>query len=337
VNFRNEKFADNLPAHLLLLGVSLVLSVLAAEGSMRLAFRHITTTTDNSSYFARRWRKNHVVLNRWGFREREIVLKKSESIYRIAVIGDSFTFGQGIAEEDRFSRLLEQRLNALQGGYEVMSFGKSGANTIHHTAYLRGMVLKVDPDFVLLQWYQNDYQVPAKEKGPSMKLPWNVLVKRYLHENSALYYLLKVQWSKLRSLRPRSRHDPEGEILKKFDEPDSAESLSYTKRLKEFISLCVANDIPTGVVLFPHTDNPKRETYRYAGLHNVVTKAFGEEGFMAVDLRSAFAPYVEDFGPLSVNQFDGHPNDMANRIAADQLMETFGDFWLSRKKGRMSQ
>jgi hypothetical protein len=66
-------------------------------------------------------------VNRFGFRERDFQLEKPANVYRITVIGDSLTFGNGIEEQDRVSNLLEQRLNADQNrgnvDYEVLNFG----------------------------------------------------------------------------------------------------------------------------------------------------------------------------------------------------------------------
>jgi len=40
--------------------------------------------------------KTTIRINQDGFRDLDYPLKKSNNIYRIAVIGDSFTFGQGV-------------------------------------------------------------------------------------------------------------------------------------------------------------------------------------------------------------------------------------------------
>src|SRR5216683_1762907 len=68
---------------------------------------------------------------------------------QIAVIGDSFTWGQGIEERDRFSNLLE---GFLSSSYEVLNFGIPGHDMPEHLTELE-LVLKIRPDFVLLQLY----------------------------------------------------------------------------------------------------------------------------------------------------------------------------------------
>src|SRR6476646_7270939 len=97
----------NLLKNLAVLGVTLGLTLVVGELIARAVFSDITTTADNGSYFALRWKQANVRLNRYGYREREFTTGKAPGAYRIAFIGDSYTFGQGIAESERVSNLLE--------------------------------------------------------------------------------------------------------------------------------------------------------------------------------------------------------------------------------------
>ena len=66
--------------------------------------------------------------NSLGFRESEInqdIL--SDTYIRILFLGDSFTFGQGVAKgEDRFSDLVEHRLNATNQNSDYQYFIYNG-------------------------------------------------------------------------------------------------------------------------------------------------------------------------------------------------------------------
>src|SRR5262245_7762890 len=84
--------AKNVMQNLALLLASVMIAVLLGEVVVRIALKGITTTGDTSSYFARRWWAGHVHLNSSGFREREFESTKPRGSYRIAVIGDSYTF-----------------------------------------------------------------------------------------------------------------------------------------------------------------------------------------------------------------------------------------------------
>ena len=82
----------------------IIVLLVSAELALRSIFRDVTTTSDNRSYVAKRWRHQTVPRqNTWGIRERDFDLVKPEGVYRIAVIGDPITYGQGIEEADRFT------------------------------------------------------------------------------------------------------------------------------------------------------------------------------------------------------------------------------------------
>jgi len=51
--------------------------------------------------------------NSFGLRSPETTLAKPEGVYRILVLGDSFTEGWGVADNETFSRVLEKRLNEM--------------------------------------------------------------------------------------------------------------------------------------------------------------------------------------------------------------------------------
>ena len=140
----------------MVLGVTLALALLAGEFVARAVFSGITTTADNGSYFALRWKLANVRLNRYGFRETEFQTDKAPGSYRIAFIGDWYTFGQGIAEPERMSNRLEEALRQDAPNVEVLNFGNAGNNTANEVVVLQKVLGELDPDFVVLQWFVND-------------------------------------------------------------------------------------------------------------------------------------------------------------------------------------
>ena len=138
-----------------LIAVSLGIALALSEAVTRLAYRHITTTDDNSSHFARRWRDAHEgELDARGFRTRAYSEFSAPGVTRIAVIGDSFTFGSGIEIGDRLTNRIEAQLNARgKQPFEVLNFGKTGQETEDEIETLRTVLERAHPDFVLIQWF----------------------------------------------------------------------------------------------------------------------------------------------------------------------------------------
>lgn len=99
-----------------------------------------------------------VRINDKGLRDAPHPYAKPPGTIRILVLGDSFVFGYGVEAEQRFTNLLQARLNAAQSAqhYEVISAGVPSWGTTDALLYLQEEGLKYHPDIVLLCFYEND-------------------------------------------------------------------------------------------------------------------------------------------------------------------------------------
>lgn len=91
------------------------------------------------------------ITNSKGFRnDQEFDYNQSDSVVRILSIGDSFTSGYKVGQNETYSAILERELNARQDGlkYEVMV--ACVQNPLQGLDYLNKYGLKYKPDFVLL-------------------------------------------------------------------------------------------------------------------------------------------------------------------------------------------
>jgi hypothetical protein len=319
---RTIEWAKNLA----LLFATLAVTAVLAEFGLRIMSAGITTTGDNSSYWARRWYSTHVRVNSLGYREREFPAKKPPGVYRIAVVGDSFTFGQGIKEEDRFSNRLERALNREGQRFEVLNFGRPGAETVDEVEMLKNAVIGVKPDFVLLQWLINDVEGHDKSGRPAeLPLLPSETLRPVLHRNSVLYYILDRQWGTL-------QHELgwTGSYLDymraRFGDPESAGSREAAAELEKFVALYRERHIALGIVLFREPRTTHRREYPFAFLHERVLAYCSREGIDCFDLREPM-DRAEEHASLVVNRFDGHPNAEANGIAAEEILNRFGPIW----------
>ncbi len=317
--------------NLVLLTATLATLLLAGEVAARLALRHLTTTADFTSYLARRWRAAAVRLNRAGFRERELSAAAAPGHYRIAVVGDSFAYGQGVAEDERFSNLLERRLNAGGGHrYEVLNFGRPGAETVDEVEMLRADVLPARPDFVLLQWFVNDVEGHDKRGRPRPIPLLPFAPARYLlQRTSALYFLASSEWYRLQTRA--GFFEGWGPayaayMRRRFADPASPDSRAAERALSELVELVQGREHPlVGIVLFPDLGTDLAEGYPFAYLHDRVLELCERRGIPCLDLRPALAPHS---GPrLWVNALDPHPGALAHRLAAERLLAVFGPAW----------
>ncbi len=296
---------------------------------MRAYLADITTTYDNRSYFALKWKAAHVSLNQRRYREREINGQKDDGVYRIAIIGDSFTFGQGIDEEHRLSNLLERTCPALSFSrrIEVLNFGKPGANTAEEVTILRKDVLPLRPDFVLLQWFVNDVENNSPSEGSPNVHTLTNRVKQSLLNHSALYFLVVDSVHRLRSRFGRSYA---ADLFGRVGNPHNLEAQEADKALREFFNECRDHDVPLGVVLVPDPSPIQTGHYPFLYLHQRVLSICADAGVTCLDLLPVFMPYLTDpskLGDLWANRFDAHMSPFANRLAAEKVLEVWGSTW----------
>ena len=279
-----------------LLGGSVLVSVILGEAAARLALDDITTTSDNGSYFALRWKRANVRLNRLGYREREYG-KKPPGRYRIAMIGDSYTFGQGIPESDRMSNLLQLTLTQRAPGIEVLNFGVPGNNTADEVRVLRQALADAKPDFVLLQWFVNDIENkgPSTDVGASAPSPpapsWLARARTAMRHQSVLYFLGGEVWHLLLDSVGPTYVD---EVVSSVGDPDGVDATAARQELDAFFRIAREHDVPVGVVMVPFLMQVDADAYPFAFLHQRVATQCAEAGVDAVDLLPTFAPLMSD-------------------------------------------
>jgi hypothetical protein len=185
-----------------------------------------------------------------GLREKELG-KKQPGETRILLLGDSYTFGIGVAEEDTVSARLEDRLRASGGEetYTVINGGTGGFGPWQSLGLLLDVVDTVDPDIVILQTFMaNDIgdtlrrdRVLLEAYDPQYERPlrlmgyWEVALHHKLRITSRLYdtycrvvphrYWLYAALSNCRLTR---------ELKLKFDQPPAERPWIYEADLRKW-------------------------------------------------------------------------------------------------------
>ena len=99
-----------------------------------------------------------VAISSLGFRDREFARAKAPSAFRIVCLGDSWTFGANVNQQDaypqRLARLLAER--HPQAAFEVLNLGVMGYTSRQGVELLRRQVLDLQPDLVLIGFAMND-------------------------------------------------------------------------------------------------------------------------------------------------------------------------------------
>jgi hypothetical protein len=163
----------------------------AAEIVLRLAGVSYPLVSQRDQYrgTARRpsvewWQKEegeaHIKINRDGFRDADRVQGKVDDVFRIAVLGDSMVEAIQVPVEQRFTEVLEARLNesgCIRGKrVEVLNFGQSGIGTAQELMVLRHHVWQYQPNMVILGFMTgNDIRNNSKQLQNDDGRPYFVL------------------------------------------------------------------------------------------------------------------------------------------------------------------
>lgn len=254
--------------------------------------------------------------NSFGHRDKEYSLTKPSGAIRGAFIGDSYMMGASIEMEDIFHTQMENRLNEHSDdmAYEFINFGVWGYNLLNYWGVLKEKVLQFDPDFIVIGFCSlNDAKLPNKNhyrgKFRLKANPENIFFKCYIKE---LWDKAK-KGERVRRIRP-IRPDQEAWVDEMF--------ANYSAFSKE-------NQVPIIIDYLSILESDKN-------LEAIKDLAIKNDLYF-VDAGNRFnSEHVKSY---RINVFDGHPNEKANDIFAEVLLEyqPLLDIIAERKKVILSE
>jgi len=120
--------------------------------------------------------------NNYGFRDRDFLTERSlPGRRRIALVGDSVTFGLKENIEHTFSRKFEKYANAQAGWHavETLNFGVDGYNTLQVNELLKEVVMQFKPDEVIYIMCVNDFNFDSLEGDMQIffEKPWSFILQ----------------------------------------------------------------------------------------------------------------------------------------------------------------
>ena len=295
-----------------------VWTLIVLLASLETGFALLYDTTDSFSLtnVSRRWYERHVRYNNMGYRDDksfQLTVPKGEK--RIMIIGDSFTFGHGIADiANRFSDVLENRCHQeLGANWEIDNFALPALATSSQLSLLRELGERgLQADLCLLVYCLNDIEdlVPDSRIIVGtiiLDLPSHWLFRRTYFPNF-LYYRYR-QFS-----RPEVRGYFEW-LAEAYRGPVWNEQV---KQLDELRHWCSDSETPLLVALFPFLTNLGPE-YPFEEAHRKLRDYFARHQVPCLDLLETFRAHRNE--RLVVNRFDAHPNERAHALAAEAIWD----------------
>jgi len=265
-------------------------------------------------------------INTLGFRGPDVEEVKPPGTYRVLGLGDSFTFGEGVRDEDTFLRRLERSFNGKGHGptkYEFLNTGVQGYNTRDEVLYFERLWLKLSPDAVLISFYLNDaYSDTAfLNKGEGLGVYLNAPEGLFRMVRSLDYAQHAYRSYKVRQLLDEyyAKHYfvQAGQFFASEESGDS-DWRDCEAALKRAVELCRVNHLPIGLVIFPELH--KLRHYPFTAIHAMVRQYAQSIGLPTLDLLDTYQGHDET--ALWVHPTDHHPNETGHAMAA-QAIEPF--------------
>tara|TARA_B100000315_G_C14583721_1_gene591842 strand:- start:386 stop:1366 length:981 start_codon:yes stop_codon:yes gene_type:complete len=211
-----------------------------------------------------------------GFRcKHEFIKKKKKNTYRILFFGDSFTAGDGVSNEFRFSDLLESDLKNT----EILNFGLSGTGVDQQYLIFRDFASDLDYDLVVISpmlenirrnvvrfrphvshtgrnlFMQKPYyeinnigeldlnNVPVPKKSITLdQLPQNEKVNLYGNHNRLRLFMNKLGSKQKDIVQKITKHEP----LTSYDSSDNPDWVLMKAIIEKWIS-----NIKTKIIICP--------------------------------------------------------------------------------------
>jgi hypothetical protein len=94
------------------------------------------------------------VANSHGHRDVEVTLAKPAGVFRILVLGDSFTVGANVRQEEAYPKVLEKHLKSVYGPrIQVVNAGVGGWDPFQYAQYFEHYGRQFEPDLILIGFF----------------------------------------------------------------------------------------------------------------------------------------------------------------------------------------
>jgi len=261
-------------------------------------------------------RRNFTTL---GMRLREYAypLVKPAGSYRILGLGDSFAWGWGVPDNRLvFFKLLEcwLRLKNPSRPVEVINASQPGSAASYYQNYLESYGYSLDPDMVLISFNLNDAYI----KHASITINKRPAKRPEQEEGFLVRHSRLVRFFYERIVRARVRREFIANVRDAFFlGPERAKRWQLAQaNLLAIASGCRQRGIALKVIVFPLLVDLDRR-YPFTREIDEIVRFCRQNEIDCINLLPTFLGKKSDL--LWILPYDSHPNEVANRLAAETI------------------
>jgi len=237
---------------------------------------------------------------------------KQPNSFRIAIVGDSLTYGDGVEARHTYSAFL-QRLLEQDYAVEVLNLGSDGMQSEDVRNRVLEFLPRLQPDLVIYGVCHNDF-LPAGvgqyAVNDAFALPLPDSLKRELASRSRLIRLMSDGYNAA-LMRAGYRADFFDDILKDFRNYQGRFAAD-TAAMNAYV---LSQGLPPVVALV--LDQFPLENSRGHAITLAAERHLAAAGMTVLDTEPYYRRY--DGQNLAVSRWEGHPNEIAHGIWARML------------------
>jgi hypothetical protein len=237
----------------------------------------------------------------------------SGDAWSILLLGDSFTFGQGVKYQDIYSTRLKEQMERQGIQIEIRNCGIRGAGLESILETYRREAAKSRFDLVLYAFVLNDFPLPDWEqvRGDDFIDQDNNLSEEY-DRWAAASRMVHFVHERIQRIVVTRR------TIQQYLAAYRGEEAEYSfRRFQELNQRVTENGQQLAVMIFPLLYEFDR--YPFREVHERLHAFLDRERIPYLDLLPAFAAHSDH--ELWVHSVDHHPNEIAHRITAQHLEE----------------
>jgi len=294
-----------------ILGVSTILTFVLVSIPLELVLRSDYSKYHLFGVYGRLPARLKPSFNSRGYRDVDHTRQKPAGVTRILILGDSLTYGQGVADDEIYPKLLAELASPQ---IEVITLARRGWSTGDELAALRREGLAYDPDIVVVGVVTNDPEPPDPEPN-GRQLEWKMFTCTRLDLD--VFRFLDYQINRLGD-QCRLRYSYMAWELDLYD-PDKPYWSSWQQTVRQFGELLESRGILAFAFALPSPVDPQSEDYRRK--YSLLAQEFTEAGFQTVDLWPAYAREFASVPYKSLRALpnDGHPNSELHAFYAREI------------------
>lgn len=238
---------------------------------------------------------------------------------RLLAIGNSCTFGWGVAEDSIYVRVLER---LLDGRYEIVNGAIPGYSSLQGKRFLARDLLPLEPSVLLVLFAWNDHWAAANniaDKDQQFAPQWILNIQNLLSRLESYRLYKKLLLSAIEP-SPDSLFTPFN-VTYRVDPDD------FYTNLHDICALGRSHNIR---VVFLTSPIPSLETYYAPGMrspmhafharyNDVIRKIVGDTGAELVDIAAVFDQYSDLFDDAAMDPI--HFNAKGHAIAAQAIAD----------------